>query len=106
MLLWIAFALMTATVLAAVLLPLARPAREQSPEASGALAVYRHQLDEIEAERTRGLVDDKEAAAAKTEVSRRCWRPPTSSTVLRALLALSLVAARRRGDRHRCLRPS
>jgi cytochrome c-type biogenesis protein CcmH len=71
MLLWIAFAVMTAAVLVAVLLPLARPARPQAAEASGALAVYRHQLDEIEAERTRGLVDDKEAAAAKTEVSRR-----------------------------------
>jgi cytochrome c-type biogenesis protein CcmH len=35
------------------------------------LAVYRHQLEEIEAERARGLVDDKEAAAAKNEVSRR-----------------------------------
>jgi cytochrome c-type biogenesis protein CcmH len=71
MLLWIAFAVMTAAVLAAVLMPLARPARPQSSAASGALAVYRHQLDEIEAERARGLVDDKEAAAAKNEVSRR-----------------------------------
>ena len=35
------------------------------------MAVYRHQLEEIEAERARGLVDDKEAAAAKNEVSRR-----------------------------------
>ena len=71
MLLWIAFAVMTAAVLAAVLMPLARPARPQSSAASGALAVYRHQLEEIEAERARGLVDDKEAAAAKNEVSRR-----------------------------------
>src|SRR6185503_19827950 len=71
MLLWIAFAVMTAAVLAAVLLPLARPARPQAAEASGALAVYRHQLDEIEAERARGLVNDREAAAAKTDVSRR-----------------------------------
>jgi cytochrome c-type biogenesis protein CcmH len=72
MLLWIAFALMTAAALVAVLRPLARPAREPSPPpAAGALAVYRQQLEEIEAERARGLVDDKEAAAAKTEVSRR-----------------------------------
>jgi len=71
MLLWLAFAVMTAAVLAAVLLPLARPARQPNASASGALAVYRHQLDEIEAERARGLVDDSEATAAKTEVSRR-----------------------------------
>src|SRR5262245_36779574 len=71
MLLWIAFAVMTAAALAAVLMPLARPARPQSSAASGALAVYRHQLEEIEAERARGLVDDKEAAAAKNEFSRR-----------------------------------
>ena len=71
MLLWLAFAVMTAAVLAAVLLPLARPARHSSPAASGALAVYRQQLEEIEAERGRGLVDDSEATAAKTEVSRR-----------------------------------
>jgi cytochrome c-type biogenesis protein CcmH len=71
MLLWIAFAVMTAAVLAAVLMPLARPARPQSSAASGALAVYRHQLEEIEAERARGLVDDKEAAAANNEISRR-----------------------------------
>ena len=71
MLLWIAFAVMTAAVLAAVLLPLARPARQPSPAASGALAVYRQQLDELEAEQARGLVDAKEAAAARNEVSRR-----------------------------------
>ena len=70
MLLWLIFALMTAAVLAAVLAPLARPARMEEAD-TGTLAVYRHQLDEIEAERARGLVDEAEAAAARIEVSRR-----------------------------------
>jgi cytochrome c-type biogenesis protein CcmH len=70
MILWMAFAIMTAAALAAVLLPLARPAR-QAPSDASALAVYRHQLAEIEDERARGLVDDEEVAGARVEVSRR-----------------------------------
>jgi cytochrome c-type biogenesis protein CcmH len=70
MLLWLAFALMTAAALAAVLAPLARRPRVAEAD-TGALAVYRHQLDEIEAERARGLVDPAEAEAARIEVSRR-----------------------------------
>jgi cytochrome c-type biogenesis protein CcmH len=74
MLLWLAFALLTAAVLAAVLAPLARPSRQDASEDgadAGTLAVYRHQLAEIEAERARGLVGAPEAEAARLEVSRR-----------------------------------
>jgi cytochrome c-type biogenesis protein CcmH len=102
MLLWIAFALMTAAALAAVLLPLARPARRAELD-SGALAVYRHQLDEIEDERTRGLVDDGEAAGARVEVSRRLLAsadrmdaqspPPPLPESKRATVALATAAA-------------
>jgi cytochrome c-type biogenesis protein CcmH len=76
MFLWIAFALLTAAVLAAVLMPLARPARDgeggrpASPE-TGTVAVYRDQLREIEADRARGLLSVAEAEAARLEVSRR-----------------------------------
>ena len=68
MLLWIAFALLTAAVLAAVLAPLARPVRPEEADGSaeaGTLAVYRHQLAEIEAERARGLIGAAEAEAAQ-----------------------------------------
>jgi cytochrome c-type biogenesis protein CcmI len=54
MLLWIAFALLTAAVLASVLAPLARraPALEAGASAdAGTRAVYRDQLAEVEAER-------------------------------------------------------
>jgi cytochrome c-type biogenesis protein CcmH len=74
MLLWIAFALLTAAVLAWVLAPLARPAPAGSAQASaeaGARAVYRDQLAEIEAERAAGLIGAAEAEAAKIEISRR-----------------------------------
>jgi cytochrome c-type biogenesis protein CcmH len=74
MLLWIAFALLTAAVLATVLAPLGRPARSEEEEGSaeaGTLAVYRDQLVEIDAERARGLIGAAEAEAARREVSRR-----------------------------------
>jgi cytochrome c-type biogenesis protein CcmH len=70
MVLWILFAVVTAAVLAAVLAPLARPARSEEADGS-AVAVYRDQLEEIDAERARGLVEEGEAAAAKVEISRR-----------------------------------
>jgi cytochrome c-type biogenesis protein CcmH len=74
MLLWIAFAFLTAAVLAAVLAPLARPQRSEDVGASvepSTLAVYRHQLAEVEAERERGLIGAGEAEAARLEISRR-----------------------------------
>jgi cytochrome c-type biogenesis protein CcmH len=66
MLLWLVFAVLTAGVLAALLWPLARPARALGEHAD-VKAVFREQLDEIEAERTRGVI----AEAAKLELSRR-----------------------------------
>jgi cytochrome c-type biogenesis protein CcmH len=74
MLLWIAFALLTAVVLVAVVGPLARPARPEEVEPAGdpgTVAVYRHQLDEVETERARGLLEAAEAEGAKLEISRR-----------------------------------
>jgi cytochrome c-type biogenesis protein CcmH len=74
MLLWIAFALLTAGVLAWMLAPLARPAPADealAPVEAGARAVYRDQLAEIEAERAAGLIGAAEAEAAKIEISRR-----------------------------------
>ena len=74
MLLWIAFAFLTAAVLAAVLAPLARSVPEATatgvPENDG-VAIYRDQLHEIEADQTRGVLSPDEAQAAKLEVSRR-----------------------------------
>jgi len=68
MTLWLAFALMTAAAIFAVLWPLSRRA-----EARGGsdIAVYKDQLDEITRDRAAGLIGEAEAEAAKVEVSRR-----------------------------------
>ena len=74
MLLWIAFALLTAAVLVAVVAPLARPARRDEADPTGdagTMAVYRDQLEEVEAERARGLLEVAEAEGARLEISRR-----------------------------------
>lgn len=68
MTLWLAFALMTAAAIFAVLWPLSR----RQPAAGGSdIAVYRDQLDEIARDRATGLIGEAEADAAKVEVSRR-----------------------------------
>jgi cytochrome c-type biogenesis protein CcmH len=68
MTLWLAFALMTAAAIFAVLWPLSRTTKV----ASGSdIAVYRDQLDEIARDRAAGLIGEDEAAAARVEVSRR-----------------------------------
>jgi cytochrome c-type biogenesis protein CcmH len=74
MLLWVAFAILTTAVLAFVLAPLVRPVREQAEAVvpgSNALAVYRDQLRELEAEHARGLIGAAEVDAARLEISRR-----------------------------------
>jgi cytochrome c-type biogenesis protein CcmH len=99
MLLWIAFALLTAAVLAWVLAPLTRPApagETQTGDEAGARAVYRDQLAEIEAERAAGLIGAAEAEAARIEVSRRLL-----ASAARAEAAVSVVQAAQAGVRHR-----
>jgi cytochrome c-type biogenesis protein CcmH len=68
MTLWLIMALMTAAAVFSVLAPLAR--RRPLPTGSD-LAVYRDQLDEIERDRSAGLIGEREAEAARVEVSRR-----------------------------------
>ena len=68
MMLWFVMVLMTSAAILAVLWPLAR----RTPLRSGSdIAVYRDQLDEIERDRATGLIGEREAEAARIEVSRR-----------------------------------
>ena len=68
MTMWLIMALMTAAAIFAVLWPLAR----RTPLPTGSeVAVYRDQLDEIERDRASGLIGEREAGAARIEVSRR-----------------------------------
>jgi len=72
MLLWIIFAGLTAAVLAAVLLPLARSSgRTMRDDAAFDLAVYRDQLTELEREKEAGLIPPAEADRARNEIGRR-----------------------------------
>jgi len=68
MLLWFVFALMTVAAILAVLWPLGRATDAQ---AGSEVTVYRDQLDEIERDRSAGLIGEAEAHAARVEVSRR-----------------------------------
>ena len=62
-------ALMTAAAIFAVMWPLVRANAKKSSGSD--LVVYRDQLDEIERDRTAGLIGAAEAEAARIEVSRR-----------------------------------
>lgn len=85
MLLWIAFAVLTAAVVAAVVRPLSAAPDVELDAAAADLAVYRDQLNEIDTDRDRGLVSEVEAVSARNEVSRRLLRragaePPAAAT--------------------------
>jgi cytochrome c-type biogenesis protein CcmH len=92
MLLWLIFALMTAAAIFAVLWPLARTAemREGSD-----LAVYRDQLDEIERDRSSGLIGAAEAEAARVEISRRLITAADSTEFAQSLPSGSPLRRRR-----------
>jgi cytochrome c-type biogenesis protein CcmH len=66
--LWLVMALMTAAAIFAVLWPLSRRVRLAS---GSEVAVYRDQLDEIGRDWAAGLIGEREAEAARIEVSRR-----------------------------------
>lgn len=70
--LWIILAVMTLVALGFVVLPLLRQGgRPGRRRADYDMAVYRDQLDELETDRARGLLDDASYGAARLEVERR-----------------------------------
>ncbi|MDJ0512186.1 MAG: c-type cytochrome biogenesis protein CcmI [Methyloceanibacter sp.] len=71
MLLWVILAALTAVVLSFLLYPLVVGREVVNERDAFDAAVYRDQLDEIEADRARGLIGDAEAEAARLEVARR-----------------------------------
>jgi cytochrome c-type biogenesis protein CcmH len=81
MFLWAILAVLTAAVIALVCLPLVRPAGAQQTAAARSDAeIYKAQLAEIETERERGVLSDREAEAARIEVSRRLLRSTDGDT--------------------------
>ncbi|MGE3144654.1 MAG: c-type cytochrome biogenesis protein CcmI [Pseudorhodoplanes sp.] len=97
MTLWFVLALMTAAAIFAVLWPLGRARAGRM--AGGDVAVYRDQLAEIAQDREAGLIGEREAEAARIEVSRRLLAAadaaeaaPLPATPLRRRRATALVA--------------
>ncbi|MEP3049652.1 MAG: c-type cytochrome biogenesis protein CcmI [Roseibium sp.] len=72
MILWILIAVLTAAAALSVLLPMARARQSTSNlDDTADEAVYREQLSAIDNELERGLIDVKDAEAARTETARR-----------------------------------
>ena len=75
MLFWIVAAAMTAAVTALVLTPLLRSRQAVGPgagsRASYDMEVYRDQLAELERDLARGVIDNRQAQAARAEIGRR-----------------------------------
>jgi cytochrome c-type biogenesis protein CcmH len=69
MTLWLLLSLMTAAAIFAALWPLSR--RPKTTADASDVAIYRDQLAEIERDLAAGQIAESEAAAARTEVSRR-----------------------------------
>lgn len=68
---WIVFAALTLAVLALLVAPLLRPRKLATDRADYDLAVYRDQLNEVDADIERGLLTAAQADAARTEIKRR-----------------------------------
>ena len=71
MLIWVILAVLTAIVLSFLLRPLVDQANGGEAREAFNATVYRDQLDEIEADKARGLIGETEAEAARLEVARR-----------------------------------
>ncbi len=100
MMIWAVFAVMTAAVLAALLVPfLRKPQGVPSSDADFDAAVYRDQLQELDRDAARGLIGEAEAQAARNEISRRLLqvaRPEATASADRhvalAVLMVPLMA--------------
>ncbi|OQW60725.1 MAG: c-type cytochrome biogenesis protein CcmI [Proteobacteria bacterium SG_bin9] len=96
MALWFVLGLMTVAAAFAVLWPLSRGRSEAT--ANNELAVYRHQLAEVDRDTAAGLVSERDAEAARVEISRRMiaaseTAPVVSSSInMRARRAVAIVA--------------
>lgn len=64
-------ALLTAIAIVVIAAPLMRPRRAAEQRLSYNIAVYRDQLAEIERDQNRGVLNEQQAGAARTEIERR-----------------------------------
>jgi cytochrome c-type biogenesis protein CcmH len=71
MLFWLVAAVLTAGVILWITRPLFRAPSVETGSAGADIAVYRDQLEEIDADLARGVLNEAEAEAARIEISRR-----------------------------------
>jgi cytochrome c-type biogenesis protein CcmH len=71
MLIWVVFSVLTAGVVGALLWSYRRAQTAAADAADADVAVYADQLQQIDADRSRGLLSDAEAESARAEVGRR-----------------------------------
>lgn len=71
MVVWLIFAVMTAAVAVSLARTLGKPCEPVQDGLDTDAAIYKDQLAEIEADRSRGLISDSDAEAARVEISRR-----------------------------------
>jgi cytochrome c-type biogenesis protein CcmH len=71
MIFWIICALVTTSVVLVLLRPLIEASGHMSARAEADIQVYRDQLDEIERDVGRGLIEPEDAESARLEISRR-----------------------------------
>ncbi|MGF7174439.1 c-type cytochrome biogenesis protein CcmI [Azospirillum doebereinerae] len=97
MLFWIFAAALTVAVLLLIVPPLLKPAETAPARDAYDREVYRDQLDELERDRARGLVNAAQAEAAKAEIARRMLATapaaPGGEGAPRAAKALAVVLA-------------
>lgn len=74
MLFWVIAAILTLGASLAVLLPLAGTSRESISSSDHDLEVYRDQLQELDRDAARGLIQPAEAEEARAEIARRILR--------------------------------
>lgn len=71
MILGITLTIMTLAAIALVVLPLIRSNRDSATRAAHEIEIYRDQLDEVDRDVARGVIDPDDAVAARTEIGRR-----------------------------------
>lgn len=71
MTLWVLFSILTLVTLVWISWPLLRPKHAAGGRDAYDAVVYLDQLEELDRDRARGLVDDSQAEAARTEIERR-----------------------------------
>ena len=71
MLFWLATGGLALSAVAILLAPLVRPPRDAAARADYDIEIYRDQLDELERDRARGLIDGANAEAARREIGRK-----------------------------------